>query len=48
MTLHINIFSFTLTISKREISIEEALHNEHVKKIYEENQRKVDYYMRPY
>jgi len=48
MTLHINIFSFTVTISKREISVEKALYNEHAKKIYEENRSKIEYYMRPY
>ncbi|MFJ7667643.1 YrzI family small protein [Lysinibacillus sp. NPDC097195] len=38
----LNIFALTITISKREISLEKALHNEKVKKIYEENRRKVD------
>ncbi|WP_084288097.1 YrzI family small protein [Paucisalibacillus globulus] len=42
MTL--NILFFTITIRKRETSLEEALHNESVQKIYEENKRKIDYY----
>jgi len=46
MTL--NIFAFTITISKREISLEKALHNENVKKIFEENQRKIESYIRHY
>jgi len=46
MILH--IFSLTITITKREISLEKALHNEHVKKIFEENRRKVENYMRHY
>ncbi|WP_081976195.1 YrzI family small protein [Ureibacillus manganicus] len=46
MTLH--IFSLSITITKREISLEKALHNEQVKKIFEENRRKLDSYIRPY
>ncbi|HWK23062.1 MAG TPA: YrzI family small protein [Ureibacillus sp.] len=46
MTL--NIFSLTITITKREISIEKALHNEYVEKIFEENRRKVENYFRQY
>ena len=47
MTL--NIFFLTITIAKRERSLEQALHNEHVNKIFEENRRKVDNYrMRQY
>ena len=42
----LNIFSVTITITKREISHEKALHNENVKKIFEENQRKVEKYIR--
>ena len=42
MTL--NILFFTITIRKRETSLEEALHNENVKKIYEESKRRVAYY----
>jgi uncharacterized protein (TIGR02413 family) len=42
MTL--NILFFTITIRKRETTIEEALHNEHVQRIYEENKRKVAYF----
>ncbi|WP_084591371.1 YrzI family small protein [Ureibacillus sinduriensis] len=46
MTLH--IFSLTITITKREISLEKALHDEHVNKIFEENRRKVENYFRQY
>ncbi|HWL24949.1 MAG TPA: YrzI family small protein [Ureibacillus sp.] len=46
MTL--SIFAFTITITKREISLEKALHNENVKKIFEENQRKIESYIRHY
>lgn len=35
MTL--NIFFISITIKRREITREEALHQEQVKKIYEEN-----------
>ncbi|MFJ7730813.1 YrzI family small protein [Lysinibacillus sp. NPDC097231] len=42
----LNIFALTITIKKREISLEEALHNENVKKIFEENRRKVENYIR--
>lgn len=35
MTL--NIFFLSITIKKREISVEEAIHQEQVKKLYEEN-----------
>ncbi|MCL1697053.1 MULTISPECIES: YrzI family small protein [unclassified Lysinibacillus] len=42
----LNIFSLTITITKREISLEKALHNENVKKIFEENRRKVENYLR--
>jgi len=38
----LNIFALTITISKREISLEKALHKENAKKIFEENRRKVD------
>lgn len=46
MTL--NIFFLTITITKREISLETALHNENVKKIFEENRRKVENHFRQY
>jgi len=46
MTL--SIFAFTITITKREISLEKALHNENVKKIFEENRNKVESYIRHY
>ena len=42
----LNIFALTITITKREISLEKALHNENAKKIFEENRRKVDNYIR--
>jgi len=38
MTL--NILFFTVTIKKRKVSVEEALHNEMVTKIYEENRER--------
>ena len=37
----VNIFSLTITITKREISLQKALHNEHANKIFEENRSKV-------
>lgn len=42
MTL--SIFAFTITISKREISLEKAIQNEFAKKIFEENRRKVEHF----
>ena len=42
MTL--NIFFLTITIAKRERSLEQALYNEQANKIFEENRRKVDNY----
>lgn len=42
----LNIFALTITITKREISHEKALHNENVKKIFEENRSKVENYIR--
>ncbi|MFJ7889225.1 YrzI family small protein [Lysinibacillus xylanilyticus] len=42
----LNIFDLTITISKREISLEKALHNENAKKIFEKNRRKVENYIR--
>lgn len=46
MTL--NIFSLTITITKREISLEKALHNENANKILEEIRRKAENYFRQY
>ncbi|QCR31964.1 YrzI family small protein [Lysinibacillus sp. SGAir0095] len=43
-----NIFFLTITIRKREISLEEALHNENAKKIFEENRRKIENHFRQY
>ncbi|WP_342550300.1 YrzI family small protein [Lysinibacillus sp. FSL M8-0216] len=42
----LNFFALTITITKRENSLEKALHNENVKKIFEENRRKVENYIR--
>lgn len=42
----LNIFALTITITKREISLEKALHDEYVKKIFEENRKKIDDYIR--
>ncbi|WP_141905802.1 YrzI family small protein [Lysinibacillus sp. Y5S-8] len=42
----LNFFALTITITKRKISREQALHNENVKKIFEENRRKVENYIR--
>ncbi|MGE7926767.1 YrzI family small protein [Lysinibacillus xylanilyticus] len=42
----LNIFALTITITKREISLEKVLHNENAKKIFEENRRKVENYIR--
>mgnify|MGYP001423082663 CR=1 FL=1 len=43
----LNIFSLRITITKREKSLEEEIHNENVKKIYEENRRKIEDYIGP-
>lgn len=45
----LNIFSLTIAITKRERehSLEKALHEENVKKIFEEHRRKVENYVRP-
>lgn len=40
MTL--NILFFTITLRKREISLEEEMHNQTVEKLYEENRRRVN------
>ena len=42
----LNIFALTITITKREIYLEKALHNENAKKIFEENRKKVENYIR--
>ncbi|MFJ7919902.1 YrzI family small protein [Lysinibacillus fusiformis] len=42
----LNFFALTITISKRENCLEKALHNENAKKIFEENRRKVESYIR--
>ncbi|WP_353611401.1 YrzI family small protein [Bacillus sp. FJAT-27251] len=46
MTL--NILFFTITIKKREISLEEARHNEMVEKLLEENRDRQAQYMRQF
>ena len=42
----VNIFSLTITIKKREVSLEKALQNENAQKIFEDSRRKVENYMR--
>lgn len=42
----LSIFSLTITITKRENSLEKALHNKNAKSIFEENQQKVEDYKR--
>ncbi len=46
MTL--NILFFTVTIKKRTITIKEALHNQMVEEIYEENRARYISTMRPF
>ncbi len=46
MTL--NILFLTITIKKRRITVEEALHNEKVMKIYEENRDRQMTMYRPF
>jgi uncharacterized protein (TIGR02413 family) len=46
MTL--NILFFTITIKKREISLDEAIHDQMVEKMYEDNKDRVAKYIRPY
>ena len=45
----LNFFTLTIAITKREreISLEKALHDANVKKIFEEHRRKVENYVRP-
>jgi hypothetical protein len=42
----LTIFSIKISITKEKITTEQAQHNEQVKKIFEENQRKVEQYTR--
>ena len=44
----LNFFTLSIAITKREreISIEKAPHDENAKKIFEENQRKVENFVR--
>ncbi|EFI67787.1 YrzI family small protein [Lysinibacillus sp. HST-98] len=42
----LNFFALTITITKRKISLEKALRDEYVEKIFEENRRKIDDYIR--
>ena len=44
MTL--NIFSLTITITKRESTFKKTFHNENVKKIFEEHRRKAENHIR--
>ncbi len=46
MTL--NILFFTITIRKREISLEEEMRNQMVEKMYEDNKDHVAKYIKPY
>ncbi|SEM30933.1 tandem small hypothetical protein [Mesobacillus persicus] len=46
MTL--NILFFTITIKKRQSTLEEALHDQMVEKMYQENQERVAKYIRHY
>jgi uncharacterized protein (TIGR02413 family) len=43
MTL--NLLFFTITLKKREVTLEEELHNQVVENLYEENKRKINSYM---
>ena len=38
----LNFFALTITITKRKVSLEKALHNQNVKKIFQENRKKVE------
>ncbi|RDW17539.1 YrzI family protein [Oceanobacillus arenosus] len=44
----INFIFFTITISKRVISLKEAIHNENVEKIYEKHREIAANHIRPY
>lgn len=46
MTL--NILFFTITIKKREISLDEAIHDQMVEKMYQDNKDRVAKYISPY
>ncbi|MGM0900163.1 MAG: YrzI family small protein [Bacillota bacterium] len=43
MTL--NLLFFTITLKKRELTLEEVLHNQVAENLYEENKRKINSYM---
>jgi len=43
MTL--NILFLTITLKKREHSLEEEMHNQVVENLYEENKRKINSYL---
>ncbi len=43
MTL--NILFFTITLKKREQTLEQQVHNQVVENMYEENKRKINSYM---
>jgi len=40
MTL--NLLFFTITLKKRELTLEEEMHNQVVENLYEENRRKIN------
>jgi len=46
MTL--NILFFTITIKKREISLDEVVHDQMVEKMYEDSKDRVAKYIKPY
>jgi uncharacterized protein (TIGR02413 family) len=46
--LTINILFVSITLKKREISLEEELHNQQVEKLYEQNQMRISTFMGNY
>jgi len=44
----INILFVSITLKKREISLEEELHNQQVEKLYEQNQMRISTFMGNY
>ncbi|WP_075047816.1 YrzI family small protein [Bacillus andreraoultii] len=41
----INILFFSITLKRREFSLEEELHNEQVEKLYEKNRNRMSDYL---
>lgn len=41
----INMIFFSITLKKREISLEEELHNEQVERLYEKNRNRMSNYV---